>query len=181
MSEKYGRKVKRLMIDEMKDLFAEHKGFFISSLTNISATEIGDLRAEIRKAGSRYFVLKNRLARIAMNESDLSDLGAIMEQHKTLGIGFVTEEPVAIAKKMKKFADDNDGFEVFSGYLEGEILSGERVDEISKMPSREQLLANLVSSVNAPVANFVGVMSTMLRNFVYVIDGIKKKKEEDNA
>ncbi len=176
MAEKYGRKVKRLMIDEMKDLFAEHKGFFVSSVNNISATEIGELRAEMRKAGTRYFVLKNRLARIALNESDLSELGEIMEQHKTLGIGFVTDEPVSIAKKMKKFADDNEGFEVFSGYFEGAVLSGERVDEISKMPSREQLLANLVSTANAPVANFVGIMSTMLRNFVYVIDGIKKKK-----
>lgn len=181
MAEKYGRKVKRLMIDEMKKIFVSDKGFLISSQTNLSASDIDVLRAELRKSGSRYFVLKNRLARIALNESDLGDIGKMMEQDKTLGVSIITEDPVLVAKKIRKFSDDNGGFEVLSGYLEGRLLTEERVKELSELPSREELLAKVVGTMNAPISGLAMLMSTMLRNLLYVVKGIAEKKENDQS
>jgi large subunit ribosomal protein L10 len=181
MADKYGIKVKKIMIEEMKDSFISNRGFLISSQTNINVPGIDQLRAALRKSGSRYFVVKNRLARIALNEADLKEIGRIMEQEKTLGVGFITDDPVGIAKMMKKFADDNEGFEVFSGYLDGKILPEEKIKELADLPSREQLLAKVVGTMNAPVTNMVMLMSTILRSFLYAINGIKEKRQEDQS
>lgn len=181
MSEKYARKVKRAMIEEMKDTFTTNRGFLISSQTDLSATDIDDLRFSLRKSGSRYFVLRNRLARIALNEVDMSSVGQIVETKQTLGISVIDEDPVTIAKTLKDFATKNKGFEVFAGFLEGRVLSDEKIKELADLPSREVLLGKLVGTMNAPVTNLVLLMSTMLRSFLYVLNGLKEKKTENQS
>ena len=177
MAEKYGRKVKELMIQEMKDVFSENKGFVFSSIENIKASEIDVLRKKMRQSGSKYFVIKNKLAKLALEEAGINEFTSIVEEEKILGIGVIKEDPVLIAKMLTEFSKKNKGFQVSKGYIEGRLLQEDRIKELAELPGREQLLAMVVGMMNAPIAGFVGVLSSILRSLVYALNAIKEKKE----
>jgi large subunit ribosomal protein L10 len=179
MAEKYGRKVRELMIKEMKDIFSEKKGFVISSIENVKASEIDELRKKMRQSGTRYVVIKNRLAKLALEEAGINELFDVVDQKKILGVGIIEEDSVQVAKLMMEFAKKNKGFEVSTGYLEGGLLAPERIKELSELPSRERLLAMVAGMMNAPVTNFVGILSSLLRNILYALNSIKEKKEKE--
>ncbi|MFC1570371.1 50S ribosomal protein L10 [Candidatus Omnitrophota bacterium] len=182
MAEKYGRKVRELMVKEMKDAFTDEKGFVISSIENVKAAEMDVLRKKIRQSGSRYMVIKNRLACIALEEAGID--GGITDTVKDkniLGIGIIKDDPVQMAKFLVEFSKKNPGFKVSRGYLEGRSLEAEKIKQLAALPSREQLIAMVVGMMNAPIANFVGVLGGVLRSLVYAIKAVKEKKEESAA
>jgi len=180
MAEKYGKKVKELMIREMKDVFSEKKGFVISSFENVKAAEMDTFRKKMRQSGSRYMVIKNRLARIALENAGISELHETMSEKKVLGIGIIEEDPVLVAKLMMEFSKKNKGFKVADGYLEGRPLAAKRIKELSELPGREQLIAMVVGTLNAPISNFVGVLSSVVKKILYVLNAVKEKKEKEN-
>ena len=177
MAEKYGKKAKELMIKEMKSIFSENKGAIFASIENVKASEIDVLRKKMRQSGSRYLVIKNRLAGIALDEAGMSELAATVKEKKVLGIGIVNEDPVQVTKMMMEFSKKNKGFELSSGYLEGRMITPEKVKELADLPSREQLIAMVVGMMNAPISSFVGVLSSVLRSLVYALNAVKEKKE----
>jgi large subunit ribosomal protein L10 len=178
MTEKYGKKVKKKMAKDMKDIFADKNGFILSNISNIKASEIDILRSEMRKAGSRYFVLKNRLAQIALKDAGVDGLDDVFNEKKITGLGVVEDDPVQITKIMVDFAKKNKGFELSKGYFEGQVLTKERVKELSALPGKEQLIVMVLSMLNGPITNFVGVLSSLLRSLLYAINAIKEKKEK---
>ncbi|MBD3427194.1 MAG: 50S ribosomal protein L10 [Candidatus Omnitrophica bacterium] len=178
MSEKYGKKVRELMVKEMKDIISEKKGFVLSNVENIKANEIDVFRKKMRQSGSQYIVIKNKLANIALKESGVDELASSIADKKTHGIGVIEDDPVVIAKIMSEFSKKNKGFNLDKGYLEGRVLSAERVKELADLPSREQLLAMIVGTMNAPISGFVGVLSSVLRSVLYAVNAIKEKKEQ---
>ncbi len=179
MSEKYGGKVRKLMVKETKETFTSSNGFIIASMENVKATEIDAFRKEIRQAGSKYFVIKNRLANIALEEAGIEGLTETVKQQSVLGVGVIQDDPVQIARMLVDFSKKKKGFNVAQGYLEGRVLSAERVKELAEMPSREQLIAMIVGMINAPISNFVGVLGSILSSLARVVNAIKEKKEKE--
>ena len=137
------------------------------------------LRRKLKQSGSRYFVIKNRLGKIALDEAGLSEFSGILKQRAAVGIGVIREDPVKIAKVMIDFAKANKGFEVANGYLEGQVLTPEKIKELSQLPGREQLIAMVLSVLNGPVTGFVGVLSSVLRSLCYAVNAVKEKKEKE--
>lgn len=178
MAEKYGRKVKELMVKEIENLFSGKKGFVVSSIENIKASEMDAFRKTMRQSGSKYMVLKNSLAKIALENSGIDGLTDTINEKQILGVGIIEDDPVLVAKLMMEFSKKNNGFKVAKGYLEGRSLSAERIKELSELPGREQLLAMIVGTMNGPITNFVGVLSSLLKSIVYALNAIKEKKEE---
>ncbi|RKY41274.1 MAG: 50S ribosomal protein L10 [Candidatus Makaraimicrobium thalassicum] len=177
MVEKYGKKVRELMIREMADVFSKNEGFVFSSLENVKASEIDVLRKKMKQSDSRYLVIKNRLARIAIEDIGLSELSDSVKEKKVLGVGIIKKDPVHVAKLMMEFSKKNKGFKVANGYLEGRLLPLEKIKELSELPGREQLLSMVVGTMNAPVANFVGILASLLRGLLCALNAIKEKKE----
>ncbi len=178
MAEKYGKKVRELMVKEMKDTFTGNKGFVFASVENVKADEMDVLRKKMRQSGSKYFVLKNRLAQIALKEAGLDELCDVVKENKTFGVGVITDDPVKIAKITMEFAKKNKGFSVSRGYLEGRVIDSAKVKELAELPGREQLIAMVLQMMNAPISGFVGVLSGVLRSLLYALNSIKEKKEE---
>lgn len=177
MSDNYGKKVRSLMVSEMKEVFSENKGFVVSSIENIKASEIDVLRRKMRQSGSRYMVIKNSLAKLALKEAGIEGLSDTVGEKKIVGLGVITADPVQIAKTMVEFSKKNKGFNVSNGYLEGRVLTAERIKELSELPGREQLLAMVAGMMNAPIACFVGVLSSVLRSLLYAVNALKEQKE----
>jgi large subunit ribosomal protein L10 len=81
---------------------------------------------------------------------------------------------------MVDFSKSSKGFTISKGYFEGKVLSEERIKELSEMPSREELIAKLVGTINAPVSNFVNLLATLIKNLMFALDAIKEKKEKES-
>ncbi len=110
------------------------------------------LRKELREAGVNYTVSKNTMIELAIKGTDLEGLGECLEG--TTALATSTDDYVAAARILCKFASTHPNFNVKSGFLDNEVISVEKIDSLAKLPSREVLLATVCSVFNAPIAAF---------------------------
>ena len=110
------------------------------------------LRKELREAGVEYTVVKNSILGRAAQDAGLEGLDSVLEG--TTAIATSADDYVASARILQKYADSHDNFSLKSGYLDGEIISMEKLIALAKLPSREVLLATVCSVFNAPIAAF---------------------------
>lgn len=110
------------------------------------------LRKELREAGVEYTVSKNTMIELAIKDTSLEGLSSCLEG--TTALATSKDDYVAAARILCKFASTHKDFTVKSGFLDGEVISVEKVDSLAKLPSREVLLATVCSVFNAPIAAF---------------------------
>ena len=137
------------------------------------------LRNKLRDAEVSYQVVKNRLAKRAAAEAGISGL----DEHLVgpTAIAFTSEDPIAPAKILQDFADEDDTFSIKSGFMDGQILSPDEIEALSKLPSREELLGKVLGSVQSPMYGLAGVLNGLLRNLVGVIGAIEEKQKSSDA
>lgn len=151
-------------------LFADYRGLPVSSLTG--------LRKELKKDGGRLEIIKNTFAARALRELGIEFDSKTFEGPSA--IIYTTNDAVQIAKSVVKFSADNDKLKVKGGLFQRTVLSQSQVEELSKLPSRDELLARVVGSIKAPLTNLVGVLSGPLRGLVYAVSAIKDQKSGGN-
>lgn len=151
------------------------KALYFTDFTGLNVKRMTDLRRRFRKAGVQYVVIKNTLALRAASASGLTGVG----DRLTGPTGVVlAKDPVAAAKVLADFAKENDKRPtVKGGMLDGVALTDAQIKKLATMPSREQMLAQLVTSLESPLASFVGSVEGILRNFVGVLEAVKAQKE----
>ena len=118
------------------------------------------LRKELREAGVQYFVVKNSILKRAVEGTDLGDIASVCEG--TTAIALANEDYTAAARILCKFADSHDNFTVKSGFLDGKVVSVETITELAKLPSREVLLATVLSAFQAPIAAFARAVQAIV-------------------
>jgi len=179
-SEKFGRICKEHIIKDMTGLFREYPDFFITTFSNVEVGEVEKLRKSLKKESASYAVVKNSLVKRALDglKTDI-DLEGIKPQIKgSCGIVFSKKDAAAGARLLMDFSKANEGVKIRCGVLDGDVVSADLIKVLAALPPKKALLSMLVSGVRAPVSNFVGLLGTLLRNFVGVIDAISKKKSE---
>ena len=134
----------------------------------ITVEEDTKLRKELREAGVDYFVIKNTLLGRAADEAGLSDIKSVLEG--TTAIALSKDDHVAAAKILNNFAEGKDYFEIKSGFIDGEVITVEKVKYLAKLPTKEGLIAKALGSLKAPISNLV-----------YALNAIKDKKSEEEA
>jgi len=92
-------------------------------------------------------------------------------------IAYGYDDPIVAAKTLVDFEKKNQRFELRFGSFEGQYLSPEQIKDLSRLPSREELLAKFLQTCNAVPTNFVGIFANLLRNMLYALQGIKEQKE----
>lgn len=148
-------------------VLTDYKGLNVESLTK--------LRQQLREAGVEYKVVKNTFLRRA---SENTGAAAISDYYEgPSAIAFSDSDPVAPAKVLTKFAETNDKLEIRVAALDGRVLNLDDLKALSKLPSREVLLSQVLSAMQAVPTNFVSVLSAVPRSLVNVVNAIKDKKE----
>ena len=175
---------KKAIVAEIKEQLTSAKGAVLTSYKGLNVATDTELRRELRKAGVTYRVIKNTMTRIAAKEAGLD--GIIEHLEGTTALAFSKEDAVAPAKVicdfMKKNKLEDPGILTIKvGLVEGKVISDKEVKALANLPSREELIAKLLGSMNAPIANTVGVLSGVIRNAVYVLNAIKEKNEKESA
>ena len=96
-------------------------------------------------------------------------------------MAFSAEDPVAPAKILNDFSKDHKALEIKAGILDGKVIALDEVKALAELPSREELLAKLVGSMQAPISGLVNVLQGTIRNFVYTLEAVRQKKEQESA
>ena len=166
-------------VAELKDLLSSSKGVILVDYAGLNVADDTELRKQMREAGIKYLVAKNTFLRIAAKEAGLEGLDAYLE-HNT-AVAFSPEDPVAPAKILNDFSKKHEALQLKCGALDGKVISVEEVKALAELPSREELLAKLLGSMQAPISGAVNVLQGVIRNFVYVVDAVREKKEKESA
>lgn len=126
----------------------------------ISVEDDTKLRKELREAGVEYTVVKNTLLGRAIEGTALADMSSALEG--TTAIATSKDDYVAAARILNKYAEKSESFKLKTGYLDDEVISLEKLDSLAKLPSREVLLATVLSAFNAPIASFARAVQAIV-------------------
>ena len=172
------RPEKEAAIEELKGNISSHSIAILTKYQGINVADVTELRKKLREEKVTFKVYKNTLARRALDELDLSEVASYLDGPTVWAF---SEDPVAPAKILKDFGKDVQFIQMQGGILDGKLIDASMLDTLADLPSRDQLLAQVVSTIAAPLRNFVGVLSAVPRNVVNVLDQIRKQKEEAGA
>jgi large subunit ribosomal protein L10 len=149
---------------------------YLTDFSGLDVKSLTALRRRLRDSGAEFMVVKNRLAKLALEELDLPDLS----EYLTGPTGFVmtSEDAAAPAKAVSEFAKAHKDRPVFKvGVLDEKLLNAEQIGRIATLPPKEQLLAELAGAFQAPMSAFVGALEAMLHETVGLLEALKATKE----
>lgn len=175
IEESMQRNDKNKIIEEIKEKVSRSNGMYLADFTKITVEQINELRREFYKAGVEYRVVKNTLVHKALE----AVTGYDKVYPKLVGptaIAFGYDDPIIPAKIIKKFSDKNQNLKVKACIIEKQIYEGSELNNIATMPSRPEMIASILGSIDAPASGLVGVISAVMRDLVSVLDAIEKKK-----
>lgn len=168
------RDEKTAAVEDLKARFSNAAALFLTDYKGLAVSQITAIRQELRKNQSEMKVVKNTLAALAVKGTALEPL----TQHfvGTTAVISSVSDPVTPAKVLVKFAKDMEKLKIKAGFLSGKLLSAVEVDSLSKLPSREEMLAKMLGSMMAPAQNLHTVMTAIPRKLVTVLAAIRDKK-----
>ena len=143
-------------VAQLNDVFNEAGVVVVTRNLGLTVAESTDLRAKMREAGATYQVAKNRLAKIALKDTDYAGIEEYLNGPTALAY---SEDPVAAAKAVVEFAKTNDRIEVVGGSMGSQVLDEAGVRSLASMPSLDELRGKLVGLVNAPATKIAQVVN----------------------
>jgi len=153
------------IVNSLTEEFKTSDAIVVCDYRGLSVPALEELRIAAKEASVTVRVIKNTLASIAMKNADINGLELIDTNIFVWG-----EDQLDVSKVVAKFAKDSDKFVIKSAYLDGEVTDAAKVEALSKMPSRDELIGMLLQTWMAPVTNFtIG------------LDALRAKKEEESA
>ncbi len=168
------RAQKREMVDDLGQIFAESGSVVVARYTGLTVAQMTDLRRRLGAAGGQFKVIKNRLAKIAL---DNSGNGAARDMFvQPTGIAFA-KDPVAAAKVTAEYARTNDKFVIMGGFLGKSMLDQEGVKALATIPSLDELRAQLCGVLNAPASKLARTLNAPAVGLATVLNAYQKKLE----
>ncbi len=148
---------------------------YLTDFTGLDVKAITTLRRELKASGAEYVVVKNRLAKRALGETELPDISESFTGPTGLVLGY--EDVVTPAKVLSDFAKAHQDKPAFKlAVLEQKVLQPEQIDRIAKLPPREQLLAELAGVMEAPLQALAGALEAKLQEMAGLLDALKEKR-----
>ncbi|MDF1802855.1 50S ribosomal protein L10 [Thalassovita sp.] len=166
------RAQKEKLVDELGQIFESSGVVVVSHYAGLTVAEMQDLRARMRDAGGAVRVAKNKLAKIALEGKPCASIGDLLTGMTVLSY---SEDPVAAAKVAEDYAKDNKNFVILGGAMGENALDRAGVEAVSKMPSREELIASIVGCIGAPASNIAGAIGAPASNIASILSTIEDK------
>ena len=169
---------KQAVVAEVAAKLQDAQAVIVAEYRGLDVDRVTQLRARARKSGVYMRVLKNTLARRAVKGTPFEKLSEKMVGPLMYGI---SADPVAGAKVISEFAKENELFVIKAGAMPGSLMSDKDVKALAQLPSREELLAKLMGTMQAPVAKLVRTMNEVPGKFVRTLAALRDSKEKAAA
>lgn len=165
---------KQKILDDLKEKIAKQKAMVLVGITGLKMEDISELRKKLKVADGSLKVAKKTLTERAFKENKLDfDKKDYKEE---LALAFSFKDEILPAKTIYEFIKTAPNLKILGGFFEGKFLEAEKVIELAKLPTREELLARLVGSVSAPISNFVYALNYNIKGLILVLNTIKKEQ-----
>jgi large subunit ribosomal protein L10 len=163
-------------IEQLTAKFSKACGIYLTDFTGIGVEKITKFRRTLRASGGRYIVVKNTLARKAFEKCGKEALVPYLKG--PIGVAYTEKDGTIPAKIIKDFQKENkDKLPLRVAFVDGALFSADDAIRLAALPSREVLLAQLLSCMQAPMANLVGTLGGVLTKFVRTLEAVKQQKE----
>ncbi|MDR2488327.1 MAG: 50S ribosomal protein L10 [Desulfovibrio sp.] len=168
------RNEKALAIEKIRAAAACSSIAVLADFKGMPVEEMTRLRVKLRESGGELLVVKNTLARLALN----GGVHEVIKDHfrENCAIALGRQDPVALARALSDFARTSKTFAVRHGSLEGKYLSADQLEALARLPGRKELLARTLGTLNAVPTNFVSLLANTIRGVLYALKAIEEKK-----
>jgi large subunit ribosomal protein L10 len=173
-SETVDRAQKEKVVEELGQIFESSGVVVVAHYAGMTVAEMQDLRARMREAGGSVRVAKNKLAKIALDGKAVASIADLLTGMTVLSY---SEDPVAAAKVAQDYSKENQKFTILGGAMGETALDPEGVKAVAGMPSREELIASIVSCIGAPAANIAGAIGAPASNIASILTTIEERGE----
>ena len=168
---------KQKIIEELKEKIAKQKSIVFIGIAGLKANDLFDLRKRLEDANAKLVVVKKTLTGLAFKEQKIEIdphskiFGADTEGQPAIIFGF--EDEISPAKIAYEFSKKNKYLKILNGYFENEFKKKEKIIALAQLPSKQELLAQMVGSISAPISKFTNVLQGNIKSLVYVLNAIK--------
>ena len=166
---------KERVVEQLGRVFEESGVVVVAHYEGLTVAEMQDLRGRARAAGASIRVAKNRLARIALEGKECA---GIAEHLSGMTVLAFSEDPVAAARVAEDFAGDNEKLVILGGAMGGNALDRKGVEAVSKMPSRDELLAAIAGLLGAPASNLATAVGSPAVGVANLVSAVEQSKAE---
>lgn len=154
-------------VEEFKTRLDGATTVFVTEYRGLTVQQLSDLRKQLRGVSASYKIIKNRLAKLAMTDSDLSRLGPHLKG--PTGMVISKEDPVAVAKALHTFARTNQALAIKAGFIEGQVLPPADLKALSELPTKDAIRSQIIGAIQGPLAQLVGLLQAPHRDIAYVL------------
>ncbi len=173
-----GRTEKASSIAELREKLGAARSAVLTDFRGLSVAEITELRTLLRKSAVEYTVVKNTLAKIAIQDTDLAGLAAYLEGPTAIAIS--REDPVAASRVLSTWGKARPTFTVKGGLVEGQLVGPAEIAVLANLPPREVLLARMAGAFQAPLQALANVLAGPVRALASVLDQVRRQKENSS-
>lgn len=166
---------KEQMVAVLEERFKRSPRLVFTDFQGLTATQMSDLRRELRQNGLEYLVVKNALAQMAAQRAGIDNTESYFRGPTGLCIGY--DESTLAFKAAQALTKKYEKCKIKGGVMDGQVVSAKEAEELAKLPGRQELLTMVAGTLQAPIQQFAHVLNALLGNFVSVVDEIRKKKE----
>ena len=167
------RAQKERVVEELGQIFESSGVVVVGHYAGLTVAEMQVLRARMRAVGGSVRVAKNKLAKIALEGKPCASIASLLTGMTVLAY---SEDPVAAAKVVDTFAKDNKKFEILGGAMGNAALTPDGVKAVAQMPSREELIAQVVACIGAPASNLAGAIGAPASNIAGILSTLEERE-----
>ena len=166
---------KKKIVEHLNERLSKSCIVIVTDYKGLDVSTINDLRRKLTEENIEYQVVKNTLLTRAAAETDVDLIKDHFKGPSAVALSY--EDPVTPAKILTDFAKEHDALEIKVGVMNGQVLEVSQIKALSALPSREELLAKFLATLNAVPASFVRTLNEIPGKFVRVLSAIKDQKE----
>ena len=163
------------VVKEYTDKFKEAKCVYVAEYSGMDVATVTDIRKKFRDQNIEYKVLKNRLAKLSLNNAGISDLNEHLVGVNTYLIGY--DDPVLPAKILSDFNKKKEILKLKAVLFEGKVFDAEEAKAIADLPSREAMLSQFVGMLQSPMTKFAATLNAPMQKMVGLLNSLKDNKE----
>lgn len=171
------RQQKETLISDVRQMMSGAQATFLVNYKGLSVPALQILRRRLRSEGSKLKITKASVMRIAAK--DIAGAEPFAESFKNqIGLVFVSKDISGTAKQLFSFAQENESLKILAGFYESKVLNSQELNFLATLPSREVLISQLLGTLNAPMTNFVRILSMLVARLPIVLKEIEKNQTE---
>jgi len=166
---------KEKVVQEMSDKFSRASSIYLVDFTGMDVNTANQLRRNFQESNIEYRVVKNTLAKISFDKAGIEGMDQFLKGVNAYAISY--DDPTLPVKVLEKHKEFKEKLKLKAALFEGQIVGTDKVENLSKIPSRQELLGQLVGMLNSPMSKLVYALNGVMYNLVNALKALEEKKK----